>query len=64
MTTEQRDRYMQSMEEYLCSPYRRVREYGRYLERYFDPAVDRVDGLSYQERIEHSKPMSYNVYFS
>lgn len=64
MTTEQRDRYMQSMGEYLCSSYRRVREYGRYLERYFDPAVDRVDGLSYQDRIERSKPMSYSVYFS
>lgn len=64
MTREQHDRYLLSMEEYLSSPYRRVREYGRYLERYFDPSVDRVDGLAYQERIEHSKPMSYNAYFS
>ena len=64
MTREKRDRYMRLMEESLASPYRRDREYGHYLERYFDPAADRVDGMEYQRRIEDSEPMPYNVYFS
>ena len=64
MTREQRDRFMRIMEESIESPYRRVREYGRYLERYFNPAVDKVDGLSYQQRIENSQPMPYHIYYS
>lgn len=64
MTREKRDRYLQLMEECLASPYRRCREYGKYLRRYFDPAVERVDGMPYQRRIESSEPMSYNVYFN
>lgn len=63
MTCEERDRYMALMDEYLNSPYRRNREYGRYLRRYFDPAEARVDGMPYQARIENSKPMPYTVYF-
>ncbi len=64
MTREQRDRYFTLMENFSKSQYRREREYAKYLERYFNPAVDRVDGLTYQDRIEHSKPMSFNAYFS
>lgn len=64
MTREKRDRYLQLMEEYLASPYRRCHEYGVYLRRYFDPAVERVDGMPYQRRIESSEPMSYSVYFN
>ena len=62
MTHEQKMRwYKTQISRYKESKYRLDREYGRYLERYFDPTVECVDGGSYEMRMMR-EPMPFNVY--
>lgn len=54
--------YLNNIERYKASKARMDREYGGYLERYFDENVDSCDGQDYEHRMR-SLPMPYNIYF-
>lgn len=59
----QLDWYRNIMENYCDSQYRREKEYGNYLKRWFSDET--CDGLgNYELRYKyHTLPMSYNIYF-
>lgn len=54
--------YEDMCKEYATSPYRRLREYAGYLDRFLHSA-ETVDGTSAEDRADRL-PMSYNRYFA
>lgn len=59
---EKLERYKARIPTYLNSKYRREREYGSYLKKWFSEEV--CDGGTYAEKVARKQsPMSYNIYF-
>ena len=61
-TAEIRSNYENTAKEGLNSPYRRVREYAEYVDRFLHSVDKIVDGMVYEERLD-KLPMPYNMYF-
>lgn len=60
---EKLDWYYGRIQILINSKYRRDREYGNYLLKWFSEEV--CDGGTYAEKVARKQtPMSYNVYFS